>query len=418
MTAQTTVYLSEFLGTPVFDSTGTKIGRVAEVAVQPGAYPPRVSMLLVKDGKERGLRSVRWDQLLTVEPNRISLRVAGETLAVPPSEESYLMLRKDLLDQQIIDVNGRKVVRVNDLLLERRPADAGPLLQLAAVDIGLRGAVRRLLQGAVPRTLMRQLEAGVKDNIIPWDFVDLIQSDPRRQVKLHISHKALTNMHPADLADIVEELSPKERHALFVALDDVTVAEALSEVRPNLRASILESLGIRRAADVVEEMPPDAAADVLAQLPEETAAEVLQDMNREEAAEIGELLEFPQNSAGGMMTTEYVALPHTADVEAARALLRGIPDLPDNFTTLFLIDEGGTFMGSVSLARLTVAAQETKLVTLIHDPLLFVPQDSTEKDVVGLFDKYNLLSLAVVDEQEQLIGAVTVDDVISVLNKR
>src|SRR5262249_36811075 len=155
-----------------------------------------------------------------------------EKLAAHPSEESYLMLRKDLLDQQIIDVNGRKVVRVNDIVLEVRTSAAGSELLLSSVEIGLRGAVRRLLTGAVPRPLLRQLENGVKENAIPWDFVDLIESDPRRQVKLHISHKVLTRLHPADLADIVEELTPKEREALFIALDDVTVAEALSEVQP------------------------------------------------------------------------------------------------------------------------------------------------------------------------------------------
>jgi len=306
---------------------------------------------------------------------------------------------------------------VNDLLLEKKPGSRGTELHLTAVDIGLRGAVRRLLKGTVPRPWLRQVELGVKENLIPWEFLDLIQDDPRRQVKLHISHKVLTRLHPADLADIVEELSPKERQTLFAALDDATVADALAEVRPELRASMLESLGIRRAADIVEEMPPDMAADILADLPEETAEELLQDMNHDEAAELGELLEYHEHSAGGLMTTEYVALPHTATAEAARNLLRSIPDLPDHFTTLFLIDEEGTFLGSVSLAKLIVAAPDEQVQALISEPLLFVPQDAPENDVVDLFDKYNLLSLAVVDADERLIGVVTVDDVISVLHK-
>ncbi len=412
------LYLSELLGVSVFDSSGERVGRVSEVAVHPLGKPPRVFMLLLKNGKGRAARAVSWDEVASLQPDRISLRVPGEALAAPPSEESYLMLRKDLLDQQIIDVNGRKVVRVNDLLLETRTSDAGTILALVAVDIGLRGAARRLLVGAIPRPWLRQLEVNVKENTIPWDFVDLIESDPRRQVKLHISHKVLTRLHPADLADIVEELSPKERQALFTALDDATVAEALSEVQPKLRASILESLGIHRAADVVEEMQPDAAADLLADLPEETTTELLQGMNSEEAAELGELLEHAENSAGGLMTTEYVAMPHAADAASARNLLRSIPDLPEHFNTLFLVDEGGVYMGAVSLARLIVAAEGEVLSRLKSEPVLSVPQVEPEKDVIDLFDKYNLLALAVVDEQKRLVGTVTVDDVITVLNKK
>jgi len=411
------LYLSEFLGISVYDSSGKKVGVVSEVAARPMIHPPRVTMLMLKGSNGHDERSVSWNQVDSVEKDRVSLRITRDALSAPASDESFFLLRKDLLDQQIIDVNGRKVVRVNDLLLEKRAGAVGVELMLSAVDIGLRGALRRLLHGAVPKVWLRHLESNVKENIIPWEFVDLIESDPRRQVKLHISHKVLTKLHPADLADIVEELSPKERQALFIALDDVTVAEALSEVKPRLRASILESLGIHRAADIVEEMQPDAAADLLAALPEETTTELLQGMNSEEAAEIGELLEHAENSAGGMMTTEYIALPHTADAASARSLLRSIPELPEHFTTLFLVDEGGVLMGSITLARLIVAPEGQILSTLKSEPVLSLFEESPEKDVIDLFDKYNLLTLPVVDQQRHLMGVVTVDDVISVLNK-
>jgi magnesium transporter len=411
------LYLSEFIGTPVYDSSGKKVGTVSEVAARPVMQPPRVTLLTLKGANGHAERTVAWSDVAAVEANRISLRVPGDTLAAHTTEEAHFLLRKDLLDQQIIDVNGRKVVRVNDLLMERRASAGGVELLLSAVDIGLRGAMRRLLHGAVPKVWLRHLESNVKDNTIPWEFVDLIESDPRRQVKLHISHKVLTKLHPADLADILEELTPKEREALFVALDDVTVAEALSEVQPKLRASFLESIGIHRAADVVEEMQPDAAADLLADLPEETTTELLSGMNREEAEEIGELLEHAENSAGGMMTTEYIALPHTADAASARNLLRSVPDLPEHFNTLFLVDEGGVLMGTVTLARLIVAPEGLTLSVLKSEPMLAVEQGASEKDVVNLFDKYNLLALAVVDEGRHLMGVVTVDDVVSVLNK-
>jgi CBS domain-containing protein/sporulation protein YlmC with PRC-barrel domain len=412
------LYLSELLGTPVYDAAGRRVGSIAELATLPAVQARRVSLLLLSDGKDEPRRSVTWEQVESLEPHSVSLRITADRIPSAIPDESFLLLRNDLLDQQIIDVNGRKVVRVNDLLLEERLADSGLQLAISGVDIGLRGAVRRLLRGAIPRTWLRQLEGSVRENVIPWEFVDLIEDDPRRTVKLHISHKALSRLHPADLADIVEALSPKERQALFTVLDDVIAADALSEIRPKLRASILESLGVERAADIVEEMPPDAAADVLADLPEETTTELLQDMNHDEAAEIGELMEHAEHSAGGLMTTEYVAIPHTADALAASNLLRSLADLPDHFNTLFLIDEQGTLVGSVSLARLIIAPPTAPIVDLRSQPVVSVPQDAPERDVVELFDKYNLLSLAVVDEQQRLVGTVTVDDVISVLHKK
>lgn len=412
------LYLSGLLGLPVYDSSGKRIGKVAELAAVPAAPRPRVALLLVKDRKDKPPRAVALHEIALFSPDRIRLRVSQEQLPEFQPDEGLLLLRKDLLDQQIIDVHGRKVVRVNDLLLEERPVNQHTELLLSAVDIGFRGALRRLLMGAVPRAWLRNLGTHVKPASIPWEFVDLIEPDPRRQLKLNISHKVLTKLHPADLADIMEELSPKERQAVFTALDDETVAEVLSEISPKLRVSILESLGLARAAGIVGEMEPDAAADLLADLPEATTSELLQDMNREEAAELGELLEFPENSAGGLMTTDYVAIPVSADVATARSLIASLPELPENLTTIFLVSTQGKLVGAVPLGKLIVAPPKTSLSNLQSEPLLSMPVDSSEADIVELFDKYNLLSLPIVDDDQHLVGAVTVDDIISVLRKK
>jgi Mg/Co/Ni transporter MgtE len=248
--------------------------------------------------------------------------------------------------------------------------------------------------------------------------VNLIEADPHRRVKLNISHKRLADLHPADLADIVEELSHQERQAIFTALDDVTAAEALSEVDPQMQVSIVESLDPSRAADIVEEMPQDAAADLLGDLSEETSSEVMNELDQQDAAEIGELMEFHESSAGGLMSTDYVAIPSTADVHAARYVIGGIPDLPENFNTIFLVDDGGKYVGSVPLSKLVVAAGSEKLTDLKSEPLLSVPSAAPEDEVVGIIDKYNLLTLPVVDEEGVLIGVVTVDDVVSLLRKK
>ena len=414
-------YLSELLRAAVYDSSGKKVGRVSEVAASTTEKPPRICFLLLKDGQSADVRSIPWAEVGEIDRGQIRLRISEDRLGSGRPDESFLLLRNDLLDQQIIDVNGRKVVRVNDLLLEKRSSEQGSDLLLSAVDIGLGGALRRLLQGTVPHRWLRRLEGRVKQTIIPWNFVDLIEEDPHRRVKLHISHQMLGQLHPADIADIMEELSAKERSSILSALDDATVAEILPEIRPRLRKSILDAVGLERASDIIEEMEPDDAADVLAELPEATTEDLLEDMDEEEAAEIEELLEFSEDSAGGRMTTGYVALPHTADVESARLLLRDARDageLPEQFNTVFLVDESGLLMGSVSLVRLLVADPQDILDDLKSGPLISIEEEATETDVIEMFDKYNLLSLAVVDDQMHLTGVVTVDDVVSILHRK
>src|SRR6202030_1512505 len=195
-------------------------------------------------------------------------------------------------DQQIIDVHGRKVVRVNDVELQRDSGSRHPVLRVGSVDVGARGAVRRLLKGVVPVGALRALLRQIPERPIPWEFVDLIETDPARRVKLKISHERLARLHPADIADIVEDLAPDEREAVFETLDEDVAAGALEEVEPRVQKAILESLDSERAAEIVEEMEPDAAADLLADLPAERTSEILLEMEPQERKEMVELLEF------------------------------------------------------------------------------------------------------------------------------
>src|ERR1051326_6331682 len=203
-----------------------------------------------------------------------------------------LLLTRDLLDQQIIDVHGRKVVRVNDVDLNEEPLEGHVELRVASVDVGARGAVRRLLKGLVPTPALRALLNRIPPRLIPWEFVDLIETDPARRVKLKISLDRLAKLHPADIADIVEDLAPAEREAVFETLDEEVAAETLEEIDPRLQVSILSSLDSDRAADIVEEMDPDAAADVLADMPPDETQEILTEMQPEERAEVAELMAF------------------------------------------------------------------------------------------------------------------------------
>jgi magnesium transporter len=407
------VALSELLGTSVLDEHGTARGRVREVAIKPHQDTAHVAGLIVRT--KDGQRWVDTEALQTLNTSRVEAR--GEW---PPfsENEGVLLLTRDLLDQQIIDVHGRKVVRVNDVEFGQERTNGHIVLKVQGVDVGLRGAVRRLLKGVMPGVALHALLRQLPPRMIPWEFVDLIETDPARRVKLKIEHARLSRLHPADIADIIEELAPKEREAVFETLDEGVAAEALEEVDPKLQAAIVESLEPDHAADIVEEMNPDAAADLLADLPKETSEEILEEMEPAERSEVAELLEFHENTAAGRMTTDYLALPGDATVRDAVAALRGFEGGIENVTTIFIVDKDETLLGSVPLNRLVLFPEDTGLVSLKSDPVISTKAGAGEKEVAELFDKYNLLALPVVDDDGKLTGVITADDVISLLREK
>jgi magnesium transporter len=333
-------------------------------------------------------------------------------------DEYMLRIGRDLLDQQIIDVNGRKVVRVNDITFEHRAEARTDTLNVLEVDIGIRSILRRLLQGWVPPRWIRRLQQPIPPNSIRWEFANIVEADPQRRLRLNISHERLADIHPADLADIVEELSPAEREAIFESLDNETAAEALTEVDPRMQAQILESLEPEKAADIIEEMAPDEAADVLGDMETEASEEILEEMESSEKSEVRELLEYEEDTAGGMMNTEFVHLHENASVADALSALKGNEDLLDNLNTLFLTDDDGRPLGAVPLARLFLASGETMLRELAAESMIQVSVDEKQDRVTELFDKYNLMTLPVTDEDGKLAGVVTADDVISVLRQK
>ncbi len=409
-----TLALTELLRTPVFDASGALAGRVRELVLCPQEDPLRISGLVVRT--RAGDRLLGFNQVESI--NGI-IKARNRAADWPQfTGEGFLLLERDLLDQQIIDVHGRKVVRVNDVDLHQESSNHHLALKMAAVDVGARGAVRRLLKGLVPMAALRPLLRKLPEQLIPWEFVDLIETDPARRVKLKITQDRLAKLHPADIADIVEELAPAEREAVFETLDEEVAAEALEEVNPKLQVSIVESLDSDRAADIVEEMDPDAAADLLADLPEERSQEILEEMEPEQREEVSELLEFEENTAAGRMTTEYMALSANARVTDAVEMLRNFEGGIESVSTIFLLDDAGMLVGAVPLSKIVLASAETPLLSLKTEPLISVHAGAREKDVAETFDKYNLLTLPVVDGQGKLTGVITADDVISLLRTK
>jgi magnesium transporter len=412
--ADQVLFLTELLGLKVFDLKGRRIGVIKDAALVPLADPVRVDRYLVGGGWS--WLSIRYDQIQSISLEGIHLR--DENLTPYHSDEYMLRMARDLLDQQIIDAQGHKVVRINDVTFDVVHRDEGDELQVLEVDIGIRSIFRRLVQGVMPPRWVRSLQTRIPPHSIRWEFVNILEPDPQRRLRLNISNKLLEDMHPADLADIVEELSPQDREAIFENIDSEVAADTLTEVDPEIQASILESLETETAADIVEEMSPDHAADALSELKDETSEEILEEMEREPKAEVEELLEFEEDTAGGMMNTEYVALPEDATVADALAALRGNEELLENLNALFLIDQEEHLKATVPLARLFLHEGTTPLKSLASETLIDAPVGEGQDRVTELFDKYNLLSLPVIGEDGKLAGVITADDIISVLRHK
>jgi CBS domain-containing protein/sporulation protein YlmC with PRC-barrel domain len=410
------IALSSVIGAPVYDSSGALAGRVREVAISPQQDPNHISDLIVKS--HDGDRMVPLGSVLPMQDRVIRTK---DKLANWPhlvSSEGLLLLERDLLDQQIIDVHGRKVVRVNDVDLHQDLANGSLKLKIGKVDVGLRGAVRRLLKGLAPMKAVEALVVRLPEKNLPWEFVDLIETDPARRVHLKLEYERLSKLHPADIADILEELAPAEREAVFGSLDEGVAAEALEEIDPKMQVELMSSIDSDKAADIVEEMDPDAAADLLGDLPQETSEEILEEMEPEERKEVAELLAFEENTAAGRMTNEYLALPPDATVADAIHRLRQFEGATDTIGTIFLVDSDEKLVGAVPLVALVLATSDTRLSTLSPEHTIFCEGDVSESEVAEMFDKYNLQSLPVVDDKMHLAGIITADDVISILRSK
>lgn len=409
------VSLTALLGTPVTDAQGHLRGRLKDIAVATGPDAGKVAGLVLKT--RAGLSIVPSQEVMETPAGTLELRSAG---ALVPLEDqgNYLYLLQDLMDRQIIDVHGRKVVRVNDVDLEWMGHGAAHLLRVAEVEVGLRGAFRRVFKGLLPRASLESLSRKLAARGIPWQFVNVIEVDPARRVKLRIEHERLAEMHPSDLAEILEDLAPAEREAVFTSLDEEVAAEALEEVEPRLQKALLEKMGEEKIADIVEEMDPGAAADLLAELPEEQSDAILEEMEPEERQEVSELLEFDEKSAAGCMTTDFVYLGMNATVAHAVQALQSFDGDPESVTEIYLLDEKRVLRGVIPLARLVMALPETRLSVLVEQRFISCPADLHQNELAEMFDKYNLHALPVVDAQGRMAGVVQADHVISFLREK
>lgn len=404
-------YLSEIQNRKILGPGGDEVAKLADVAVVPtGQFPPvQWAVLATRAGEH----AIRWSDLVS-ETGHYRVLVPLDQVLEAGLPDDALRLGRDLMDKQIVDTHGAKVVRVNDLQLE----EAGGQLRLVGADVGLRGLLRRVgaerLAEGIAGVVGRKLPRG----IIPWHLVQPIDTGNAANVRLTVPHAKLALLHPADIADIVEDMSADERRAVFEQLDVETAAETLAEIEPEMQVEIVGDLDEERAADILEEMAPDEAADLLQDLPEEQREELVELMEKEEGEDVEELLSHPENSAGGIMTTDFVALPRELTAAAGINRLRELKPDPELAYYLYVIDAEGRLDGVVSLRDLVVASPDELLAQIMDPHILKVEVDTPKEDVASLIAKYDLLAVPVVDAGQKLLGIVTVDDVVELMLPR
>jgi magnesium transporter len=397
-------YVSELIGKPVADVDGDRIGTLKDIlAVMRGKNPhPLVTAIVVKNRSGDRIISVA-DVAALIAP-AIPLKVLAAALTDYVPAENELWLARDVLDKQIIDMNGVRVVRINDLELTRVNGD----VYVSNVDISGAGLIRRLGLGTLIRRPAVRPNTSQKAGVISWDDVELLGVD--QPMRLRVPGDKLSDLHPADLAELISDLNRSESREILETLDVKMVADTLEEVEPDFQASLVENMTNEKVADVLEEMAPDEAADLLAELPEDRSQELLELMEDEEAEDVRELLTYPEESAGGIMNTEFVAARPTWSAAETMEFLRNNPSEAETIYYIYVTDEPGHLLGVFSLRGLVMADPKLKVSEFMEDRVVSVNLLESQNDCAQLISKYNLLALPVVDKDNVIHGIITADD--------
>lgn len=395
------LYLSHVLNKPVRDAGGVRRGRVYDFLVPAGEHPS-VASVVVKQGKR--FRRLPWAQVSTLDESGCVLALDAH-LSDHVHAEADLSLAYDLLDKQIVDTDGRRVVRVNDLQMSM----VGDQMRVVGVDVSTRGLLRRIGMEGFGEWVAGLLKLQMPVGIIPWDYVESLDV---RQIRLTISHQKLAGLHPADLAEILTELHGPQRETLFASLDAETAAETLQEMEEDVQVSLVSKLSDEQASNLLEEMDPDEAADLIAQMPPDRMERLLSRMEAEDAADVRELLSFAPDSAGGIMTTEFIGLPNTLTAQQTIDRLRELEPDAETIYYLYVVDEQERLTGVLSLRDLIVSPPVRPIVDVMKTHCIKVEVGDSLDEVRDLITKYDLLAVPVLDDEGVLRGIITVDDVI------
>jgi magnesium transporter len=408
------LYLSQMLGKPVVDASGENIGTIKDIAIAPGEVFPRVTSLAFK-GPDKIPFMLSWRKFVdNFDGERITLNVAAADIRFSYLQPDEVLLSRDLMSKQIVDTQGMKVVRVNDLKL----SESRNQLRLLGAEVGARGILRGISPGfeRFVAKIAHLFGGELDENLIAWNYMDLLDRD-LSQVKLSVTHKRLHELHPADVADILEKLAPAQRARVFDHLDNEQAADTISELEDELQADVIDDLSERRASDLLAEMDPDDAADIIGDLPYDKAETLLRLMGVKESGAIRSLLGYKEKTAGGIMTPEVTTVAEDMTVQQVIDHMRAESAEHESVYYVYVVEGDQHLVGAISLRDLLLAMPDT-LVSEITERDLFVAHvDDDQEDVAEQMSKYDLLAIPVTDENGKLLGIVTVDDALDVLEE-
>ncbi len=385
------------------------IGKVADFLVnKPDDTFPQIDGLIIKTAQ--GQRFAPMYTVADVDDRGTVALTAAPKTAAPPDEEA-LYLVSDLLDKQIVDVDGRKVVRINDIEL----AKTGGKLRVVAADVGVSGLLRRLGLKSFGKRFTPWIYENVPRTMIAWSSVAPIRDTNPSQVQLSVKESKLSRLHPSELADIITDLSAPEAVAVIQQLDDETAADAFEHLDAEKQRSLIDDIGTERAADIIEEMDSDDAADLLAELPEERQSELLAEMNEYTAGELRALVKYEDDTAGGLMTTDYVWIYQHRTAEQTIRKIREIAPESEFIYYLYVVDKQDELLGVLTLRDLLLAEPNASIDKIMRGELVTVGTETPASDVVATIARYDLLAVPVVDEAGKMLGIVTVDDAIDAI---
>ena len=403
------IYLSQLIDAPIWDASGAKLGVIGDIAVDLREPLPRVTGLWIKGDRIR-VAIIPWEAVANIEPAGARLNLARHQLHPRPLQPDEFLLAETILDTQVVDTNGLKVVRVNDVQLKHTNGDA----RLIATDVGLTGLLRRLKLENLAHRVARLMGRTLSDNLIPWKMVATF-GGPMTPLKLRISREKLQEIHPADLAQIMDDLDRDERVELMTTLTNTDAAEALAEAEPEVQSDTVKSLPSELAADIIEAMPPDDATDILNELRPEKAGEIISLMASHKADAVRRLLKHPEGTAGSIMTTEFIALPETLTVDQAIQQLRALAPKEEQAYYLHVVDAEGRLIGILSMRALIISQPERPIAEIMSQEVVSVSVNDSVETVAAALRKYNLMALPVLDDSNRLVGTVTIDDVLDIV---
>ncbi len=408
MTYITDVYLSEILKKDVVDQFGRKVGALWDLTIVPGAELPSVTRLILR--KRRQLYAVPVQCLQHFNRFVITVDLSDTSPGPYSIKDGDILIRKHILYKQIVDVNGAKVVRVNDLKL----GDADGSVCVIGIDVGPNGILRRIDGGSLIQKALQTFNRPIKESVIGWHYLQTM--DPHlRHLTLNVAKKQLGELHPSDLAQILTEVAPDEGTEILASVDEELAGEALHEVPDEVREKILREMDKELISDILEEMPPDEAADILGGMPEEKSEELLSLMEKEDAEEVKDLLSYEEDTAGGLMTTEFLDFTPDMTIEEAMTDIRLlIPDV-EFIYYIYIVDNEDHLLGVVTLKKILTNPLYKTLQEVMTQNVKAVHFDTGRKEIAEMISKYDIIALPVVDDDNRILGIITVDDIIDLL---